>query len=91
MTGYDISLSSGALLTTVNVKTIDDDHTSLVLIGQGIPNYGDYVAQDFVWLLENFAKNVAPLNPLLGQQWYNTDTGKMSVYTPSGWRALSYE
>jgi hypothetical protein len=92
MSGYDLYLSSGILLTTVNVKTIDDRaHTSVVLIGQGIPNYGAYVAQDLVWMLEHFAKATSPSNPLIGQQWYDTVEGKMKVYTADGWKALSFE
>ena len=92
MSGYDIYLSIGTLLTTVNVKTIDDRaHTSVVLIGQGIPNYGAYVAQALVWMLENFAKATPPDNPLIGQQWYDTVNEKMNVYTADGWKALSFE
>jgi hypothetical protein len=87
MTGYDIFLSDGELLTTINVKTIDQqNNSSLVLIGQGIPNYGAEIAQNFVWLLENFSKSAAPVNPLIGQEWYDTTNDRMNVYNGNEWR-----
>lgn len=91
MTGYDLFLSNGSPLTTINVKTIDEKaHTSLILIGQGIPNYGTPIAQDFVWLMENFAKTIPPVNPLAGQQWYDTVNGRMNFYTGSEWRHYTF-
>lgn len=87
MTGYDIFLSSGDLLTTINIKTIDEqDHSSLVLIGQGIPDYGTAIAQDFVWMLENFAKSTPPVEPLEGQEWYDNFHQRMNFYNGAEWR-----
>lgn len=87
MTGYDIFLSNGDLLTTINVKTIDEqDHSSLVLIGQGIPDYGTPIAQDLVWMLENFAKSTPPVKPLEGQEWYDKVHKRMNFYNGSEWR-----
>lgn len=89
MSGYQIYLSNGDTLTNINVKTVDDrSHTSLVLIGQGVPNYGDDIAQDLVWLLENFAKNIPPVRPLIGQEWYDTSSGQLKVYTGAEWQPL---
>lgn len=91
MTGYDIYLSDGDLLTTINVKTIDERNNSgLILIGQGIPDYGTAIAQDFVWLLENFAKNTPPVHPLIGQNWYDKAKERMNVYTGADWRHYLY-
>lgn len=91
MTGYDIFLSDGALLTTINVKSIDNkNHSSMVLIGQGIPDYGTAIAQDFIWLVENFSKTSAPVNPLQGQQWYDKTHNRMNFYTGSEWRYYAF-
>lgn len=85
MTGYDIFLSNGDLLTTINVKTIDlQQNSSLNLIGQGIPDYGTDIAQNFVWIMENFSKSSAPVNPLVGQQWHNNVTDQLSYYGIDG-------
>jgi hypothetical protein len=85
MTGYDIFLSNGDLLTTINVKTIDlQQNSSLNLIGQGIPDYGTDIAQNFVWVMENFSKSSAPVNPLVGQEWHNNVTDRLSYYGING-------
>ena len=90
MSGYDIFLSNGDLLTTVNVKTVDEHvHSSLVLIGQGIPNYGAEIAQDFIWLLENFANSTAPTAPLVGQFWYDDVNQVMNFYTGTEWKTIT--
>jgi len=86
MTGYDVYLSDGSLLTTINVKTIDDQQsTSLFLIGQGIPDYGTDIAQNLVWMVENFANTTPPVNPLVGQQWYDSSDGNMKVWNGTNW------
>jgi hypothetical protein len=91
MSGYNIYLSNGSFLTTINLKTIDQqESTSLILIGQGVPSYGTAIAQDYVWMLENFAKSSPPVNPLIGQQWFNSATGQMNVWTGSVWNNLVY-
>jgi hypothetical protein len=91
MTGYDIFLSNGNLLTTINVKTVDDRaHSSLVLIGQGIPDYGQQWAQDFVWLLENFSNGSPPTHPIIGQLWHDRVADRMKYYSTQGtWVTLA--
>ncbi len=86
MSGYDIFLSDGDLLTTVNVKTVDEQgNSSLFLIGQGIPNYGTMIAQNFIWMLEHFSKDTPPVNPLEGQQWHDRSLNRMNFYTGNDW------
>ena len=51
-------------------ETVDSSSTSLVLVGDGLWNYGEFQQQNFLWLLENFAGQVAPSNPTVGQLWY---------------------
>ena len=89
MSGYDILLSDGNLLTTINVKTIDEqNNSSLILIGQGIPDYGTAIAQDFVWLMENFANTSPPVHPLEGQHWYDKTNKTMNFFDGSDWITL---
>lgn len=45
-------------------------NTSLVFVGKGMPEYGDAVQNNFVYLLENFANVNPPINPIEGQIWY---------------------
>lgn len=56
----------------INDGTIDTT-TSLNLLGRGKTNYGKAIAENFVRLLENFASNTAPSNPITGQLWYKVN------------------
>jgi hypothetical protein len=47
-------------------------HTSLLLYGKGVPDYGERIAENLVNVLENFAGPVDPINPTHGQVWYDT-------------------
>ncbi len=86
MSGYEIVLADGNPFTTINVKTIDERvNSSLFLVGQGIPDYGSLIAQNFIWMLENFANSTPPVNPLVGQEWYDKAHKRMSFYNGSAW------
>lgn len=63
--------------------SINATSTSLKLPGRGIPNYGEMIAENFVHILENFAGPNPPLNPIVGQLWYNINFpggGSLMVY-----------
>lgn len=47
-------------------------NTSLQLPGQYTPNYGEMVHEDLLHLLEHFAGDREPTNPVEGQVWYDT-------------------
>lgn len=68
---YRITKSNGTLLTTVADYTTDSS-TSLTLLGRGTPNYGQLIAENFVYLLENFSGPNEPTNPIIGQIWFQT-------------------
>jgi hypothetical protein len=89
MSGYDLYLSNGNLLTTVNVKTVDvQQNSSLYLIGQGIPDYGDMIAQNYVWMLENFSAATPPANPLVGQIWHDRANNRETFFNGTTWQTL---
>jgi len=69
------SANYGGLI--VEDKTINDD-TSLSLVGRYYPGYSKPISENFLHLLENFASNIAPLNPIRGQLWYDTDSTSAS-------------
>ena len=81
---YVITLTNGTALTTIADSTVDTT-TSLTLIGRNFAGYGGYIAEDFVYLLENFANTVAPPSPLVGQIYYNTGLQTMLMWTGSAW------
>lgn len=87
---YVINNSRGQVVAVVPVGTVNTSATSLTLVGQGVTNYGTAENENYVYLLENFANNTAPLTPIAGQLWYNTDTNVLSVYQIDGtWTTLS--
>jgi len=79
MAAYDINTFDGSLITTIQDGT-DDRTTNLVLIGKNFTGYGEFIAENFVKLLENFARNTSPGSqpnegtPITGQLWYCKDS-----------------
>ena len=70
---------------TVNDGNIIANATSLKLLGRGVPNYGEFIAENFIHLLENFSGLQPPDNPISGQLWYDTDpqnpgTGTLKIF-----------
>lgn len=57
-----------------------ENETSLLLSGKGIINFGERLLENFVNLLENFASTSAPINPIVGQLWYKSDTNELFKY-----------
>ncbi len=64
-------------------ETETNTNTSLTLPGYGHSNYGKDFDENFVHLLENFAKSTPPINPTTGQIWYKTNTHTLRYYTNS--------
>jgi hypothetical protein len=85
---YTIDLSNGTSLITGGLSdgTVDTSHTSLVLIGKNYAGYGQFLNDNFVRLLENFANSTSPANPLAGQLWWDTTNAVMRVYTGNSWK-----
>ena len=69
--------------------TINTTDTSLALIGPNSVNFGLYINEDFVKLLQNFANNTAPTSPKIGQIWYNTNSGNINYYNGTNWKVLT--
>lgn len=79
--GLIVKHSDGSEFLNITNKTYDDVSTSLELPGKGVLNWGEAYVNNFVHLLENFASSTAPRSPQIGQIWYNTGSGILSVYT----------
>ena len=65
--------------------------TSLIFPGRNVTGYGQIIAENFLHLLENFARDEAnpPINPVEGQLWYNTTSGTLSIWDNTDWKAAS--
>lgn len=84
---YTINLTNGTVLTTIADGTVNSTSTELTLIGKNYPNYGTFLNDNFVHLLENASNSTAPATPLTGQMWWDT-AGNLKVYTGSVWKTL---
>lgn len=85
---FNITLTDGSLLTTVDDGTINDTSCSLTLIGKNYVGYGTLYNENLVHLLENFSNDTAPVNPLTGQLWWDTG-GNLNVYTGSNFKTVA--
>ena len=71
---------------TVSDQSLNQE-TSLVFPGKNYAGYGPVIAENFLHLLENFAKNSAPSNPVQGQLWYDNSAGVnlLKVFDGTSW------
>lgn len=73
------SVEDGTINTTLDIK----------LIGKNYAGYGEVQNENFVWMLENFASNIAPPNALVGQLWFDNSVQKLKVnYAKDKWHTL---
>ncbi len=82
------SVNKGSI--TVEDNTINTE-TSLGFPGLNSKSYGETVLENFLHLLENFANNDSPTNPVEGQLWYDTTTGveQLKIYDGTNWISAS--
>ncbi len=73
---------------TVYDNTSSTD-TSLTFPGRNVTGYGQTIAENFLALLENFAKETAPVNPVEGQLWFDTSDGVLKLWDSTTWKAAS--
>ena len=78
---YIINNTRGNVIAVVADGTVNTSATDLALVGRALTDYGTYENENYVFLLENFANDTAPLQPIAGQLWYNTDTDVISTYS----------
>jgi hypothetical protein len=80
---YNINLTNGTSLIPGGLSdgTIDTSHSSLVLIGKNYANYGQFLNDNFLHMLENFSSQSPPPAPVVGQLWWNPKFNVLQVYT----------
>lgn len=78
---YIINNTRGQIVAVVADGTVNTTATDLFLVGRALTDYGTYENENYVFLLENFANNTAPTQPVLGQLWYNSETDEISSYS----------
>jgi hypothetical protein len=88
---YTIKTTNGSTIAIVQDATLNTIATSLTLVGRDYAGYGAFLNENFVYLLENFAANVAPTHQLTGQLWFDTSVNTLKVYGSgaAGWKPIS--
>lgn len=86
---YIIRKTNGTTLGTILDGTVDTAQTSLTLVGRNYSNYGQIMTDNLVSLIENFAYDIEPSNPLSGQLWWDTSANLLKVYTGTYFKIIS--
>lgn len=84
---YIINKYNGEILVSLQDGTLDTT-TSLSLLGRNYTGYGEVQNENFLFLLENFANDTAPLRPLIGQIWYDTSNESLKTYDGTNWNIV---
>lgn len=82
-TGWPLLISDNIVNNTYGVN----------LLGRGVTNYGELIAENFVYLLENFAGINPPQNAITGQLWYEANpaspgVGTLRVFNGTSWVSI---
>ena len=80
---YELKRYNNDKLVTVPDSSSDSETTSLKFIGKNYAGYGADQNENFLYLLENFARGTAPQYPITGQIWYDSSTKKLKYYDES--------
>lgn len=86
---YKINKTNGDLLVDLVDGQIDETSTDITLIGRNYKGFGEKVNENFVKLMENFAKSSSPSSPLIGQLWYDTSEERLKIYTGETFKSAS--
>ena len=88
---YNIYKSDGTQLVALDDYLIDNTTLSINLIGKNVSGFGTAQNENFLYLLENFARVAPPASPLAGQLWFDKATERLRpmVYDGGSWRPLS--
>ncbi len=78
--------SSDTFLVDDNSQNTTD--TSLTLVGKYWVGYGESIAQNSVRLLENFASNTEPDNPIEGQLWWKPSEEQLFIRHDGAWLGI---
>lgn len=83
---YQINKTDGTLLTEVIDGQIDQSSTNITLFGKNFSGYGEFLNENFIKLLENFASSAPPSNPIDGQTWWDKSENRLKIYDGNVWK-----
>jgi microcystin-dependent protein len=89
---YNLRNFDGRAFTTISDGVVDQQATSsLNLVGKDVVSYGTFQNDNFLWLLENFAGTIEPINKIQGQIWFDKNTNVMrpKFYDGDQWKTFA--
>ena len=86
---YMITKSDGSFLIDIPDNKLDTVSSSITLLGKDVVNYGLYVDQNFILMLQRFANIEGTARPLVGQLWYDSQTHTLRVFNNVSWDIVS--
>lgn len=86
---YTVDNFSNTSSYTVNAGTVNQE-THLTLLGKNYFGYGEYVAENFLHLMEHFAGETQPATnkSVAGMLWYKPSEDKFYRYDGSNWNPM---
>lgn len=85
---YVINLTDGTIFAVVADGTLNTE-SSMTLIGQNYEEYGDFINENFIHLLENSSNSTPPGDPLTGQLWWDKTNNLLKVYNGTTFKVIS--
>jgi hypothetical protein len=92
---YTINKTTGEVLITLQDGTADgpdinsgSNVSDIDLFGKNYPYYGQYLDENFIKLLQNFANVTPPTKPLQGELWFDISTAGnhiLRIYDGTSW------
>jgi hypothetical protein len=86
---YEITLTSGNILCSVPDGQLVTSFGGLTLMGHKYPSIGTVLNTDLVHIIENFASSTPPVNPLLGQLWYDSVSNNINFWNGTEFNSIS--
>jgi hypothetical protein len=83
---YKLNKSDGELLVELADGIIDTTTTDITLVGKNYRGFGEFINENFIKVVENFAGTQTPGNPLTGQIWYDSGEARLKLYDGTTFR-----
>lgn len=85
---YIINLTDGTIFAVVADGTINQS-SSMTLVGQNYEDYGAFLDENFMHLLENSSNDVAPTAPITGQLWWDKGNNVLNIYNGTQFKTFA--
>lgn len=90
---YTVTFTNGNIYTTLGPGVVDSKlggtPGGISIFGPSTVGYGQYVANNFVRLIENSASATPPTYPVAGQLWWDTATHVLSYFDGNKFKPCS--